>query len=164
MVELVDLLKLKRKKVTHVLNGGDTSIEIMGLSGPEYFQILDRFPPVAALFLGGQANIFDAVKSIPGALAAWAAAACGYAGNADAEKAAMDELTLEEVTALVEASMAQTFSKGFDTYLIRQGRILGNLVQVPAQPPNARAIAAPTEEVAPTPAQTEPPEVSTVTG
>ncbi len=161
MPKLVGLFDLKRKKVVHALNGGEETIEIMGLSAPEYFKILDRYPPVAALFLGGKADIFNAVKAVPGALTAWVAAACGFPNNPEAEQAAASELTLEEATALVESSMALTFSNGFDIYLARQGRILGNLVLVPTEKA-PDAVVASTEEPMPesAPPQIEaPPEI-----
>jgi hypothetical protein len=130
MGEVITLMDLRRKKKVHQLNGGEHSIEIVGLTAKDYFSILERFPKVAALSLGGRAMLTEALQSAPGALAAWVAAACGHSGDEEAEKAALENLTVEEATSIAEASIELTFSKGFGPFFDRLQVVMAQLSPV----------------------------------
>jgi hypothetical protein len=130
MSEPLSLMDLKRKQVVHKLNGGDATVVVKGLTAKDYYGILSRFDRLALLALGGRANIFDALKEMPEALAAWVAAACGLGGNPEAEQAALDNLTVEEAMAIAEASFPLTFSKGFASFYDLQTAVYATLVPI----------------------------------
>jgi hypothetical protein len=130
MSEPLSLMDLKRKQVVHKLNGGEASIVLKGLTAKDYYAILHRFERLGLLAMGGQANIFDAMKEMPDAMAAWVAAACGLGGDAEAEQAALDNLTVEEAMAIVEATFPLTFSKGFASFYDLQTAVYATLVPI----------------------------------
>jgi hypothetical protein len=130
MSEPLNLMDLRRKEIVHKLNGGEQTLIIKGLTAKDYYGILNRFERIAALALGGRASIFDALKETPDALAAWVAAACGYGGNAEAEQAALDNLTVEEAMAIAQATMPLTFTKGFGPFFDLQTDVLGMLIPI----------------------------------
>jgi hypothetical protein len=128
MTEPLKLSDLKRKTALHKLNGSGQTIELVGLTAKDYCTILDRFQSVGLLTLGGRANIFDAIKEVPEALAAWDAAACGEAGNPEAEKHILDNLTVDDAMSIAEASMPLTFvNGGFGPFYERQMAVLAHL-------------------------------------
>jgi hypothetical protein len=130
MTEPLKLSDLKRKTALHKLNGDSRTIEIMGLTVKDYCVILDRFQNVGLLTLGGRANIFDAIKELPEALAAWVAAATGHGGDKEAEQHVIDNLTIDEAMEIAEASMPLTFvNGGFGPFYERQMTVLAQLFQ-----------------------------------
>jgi hypothetical protein len=128
MTEPLKLSDLRRKTALHKLNGGDQTILIMGLTTKDYCTILDRFQNVGLLTLGGRTNIFDAIKELPDALAAWVASATGHGGDKEAEQHVIDNLTVDEALSIAEASMPLTFvNGGFGPFYERQMAVLAQL-------------------------------------
>lgn len=143
MTEPLSLMDLRRKTAVHKLNGGEDTILIMGITAKDYCAILDRFQNVGLLTLGGRMNLFDAIKELPEALAAWVAAACGKGGDKEAERHVLDNLTVDEAMAIAEASMPLTFVHGgFGPFYERQTAVLAQLF--PITPGREQATTSPT--------------------
>jgi hypothetical protein len=128
MSEPLSLMDLRRKTAIHSVNGGDETIVIMGLTAKDYCSIIDRFQGIGLLSLGGRVNIFEALREVPSALAAWTAAACGMGGSKEAEQHVLDNLTVDQAMGIVEASMPLTFVHGgFGPFYDRQMAVLALL-------------------------------------
>jgi hypothetical protein len=125
MTEPISLLDLRRKTKVHPLNGGEHSLEIRGLTAREICDHLERFQVLRTMSIGGTMSPIDMIASTPDASSAWVASACGKHKDAEAEQAASDNLTIEEVSEIIEASMALTFSKGFGPFSARLAALLG---------------------------------------
>ncbi|HEY1447838.1 MAG TPA: hypothetical protein VGF33_04835, partial [Caulobacteraceae bacterium] len=62
--------------------------------------------------------------------AAWVAAATGHGGDKAVEEHILNNLTVEEVMAIAEASMPLTFTKGFGPFYERQTAVLAQIFPV----------------------------------
>lgn len=139
MAETISLLDLRRKTKTHPLNGGDHVIELKGLTAREICDHLERFAVLRTISIGGTMTPIEAVTGSPDAAAAWVASACGQHMNEEAEKAASDNLTIEEISEIIEASMGLTFSKGFGPFSGRLVALLGHVTVPTGRVPGTKS-------------------------
>jgi hypothetical protein len=139
MSEPVSLLDLRRKTKTHPINGGEQSLEIRGLSTREICDHLERFEVLRTISIGGSMTPIQAVVNTPGAAAAWVASACGHHRDEAMEQAAADNLTIEEISEIIEASMGLTFSKGFNPFSARLATLLGYITVGASKEPVTRS-------------------------
>lgn len=139
MTEPISLLDLRRKTKTHALNGGEHSVELRGLTAREICDHLERFAVLRSISIGGQMTPTDAITSTPEVTAAWVASACGQHRNAEAEQAAADNLTIDEASEIIEASLGLTFSKGFGPFSSRLAALLGYITVGASREPDTRS-------------------------
>jgi hypothetical protein len=164
MTEPISLLDLRRKTKVHALNGGEHSVEIRGLTAREICDHLERFAVLRTISIGGQMTPIEAITSTPEAAAAWVASACGQHRDPEAEQAAADNLTLDEASEIIEASLGLTFSKGFGPFSGRLAALLGYITVAPTKgpdtkspPPSSPAGPQPTTESGTSPPDSLPP-------
>ena len=169
MTEPISLLDLRRKTKVHLINGGEHSVEIRGLSAREICDHLERFAVLRTISIGGQMSPTDAITSTPEATAAWVASACGQHRDPDAERAAADNLTLDEASEIIEASLGLTFSKGFGPFSGRLAALLGYITVAPTKgpdtkspPPSSPAAPQPTTESGISPPDNLPPNATSI--
>lgn len=169
MTEPISLLDLRRKTKTHPLNGGEHSVEIRGLTAREICDHLERFEVLRTMSIGGQMSPMDAVTSTPDAAAAWVASACGSHRDEAAEKAAAENLTIDELSEIIEVSMGLTFSKGFGPFSGRLAALLGYITVTASKEPVTRspkpsppAEAPPTTESGTSPPDSLPPNATSI--
>jgi hypothetical protein len=162
MPEPVSLLDLRRKKQLIPINGGAQGLEIAGLTTRQICDHLERFPTLTTLAIGGNLSPTEALQAAPGALAAWIASATGHHAEPEAEEAAQENLTMEDMTNLVEESMTLTFSRGFGPFAGRVGALMQHLTVAPsrAPPTNSPTYSQPSAPPPTTPSGTLPPDSS----
>lgn len=133
MTEPISIFDLRRKTKLVALNGGDHSVQVTGLTARQICDHLERFPILSAMSVGGSFTLPDLLKGTPGATAAWVASSLGHHANVEAEKAAEENLTIEDVAFIIEESMALTFSRGFGPFVARLAVVMGSLTGSPGR-------------------------------
>jgi len=97
---------------------GDDHIDVFGISIEGIAVLWSRFPIVMRMMSGSGSKPADLIKEAPGALAAIIAAACGLAGNEEAERKAAS-LPLAVQTEIIDVAWKETFPGGYGPFVQR---------------------------------------------
>jgi hypothetical protein len=125
MVGLLDIAPIPER-----VDIGGQPIDVSGVSVEGIAHLLQRFPQFAQLqnlMGGGEKDLAAVLFSLgPQVIAAIIAAGCGYPGNDDAIKRALN-LDLQAQADLLDAVLRKTLTKGLDPFLERLNSIKATL-------------------------------------